>query len=220
MKRTILTTICLVVLTSLTACDSSQENSGLTSAGEHEDDSAEEPTGEQTPAGGDLDNPTAHLTGPLSAAGAVRCVEQYSPATVVNRAFAFDGVVTDIGSGESNRPDRGHLELVGVTFAVREWFSGGSGSTVTIDMESPVQEAPRLPEGVPSYAVASRLLVSGEPRWGGPPLEDAIAWGCGFTRYYDPVTAALWRQAFADVADQAAWIRARSGHQEVTSPHP
>ena len=171
MKRMILTAGCLVVSTSLAACGSSQEN-----------------------------DPTADLTGSLPAAEAVQCVDRYSPTTVVDRAFAFDGVVTDIGSAGSDRSDRGHLELVGVTFAVREWFAGGSASTVTVDMEPPVQGAPQLPEGVPSYAVGSRLLVSGEPRWGGPPLQDAIAWGCDFTRYYDPVTAESWRRAFADAA--------------------
>jgi len=37
-------------------------------------------------------------------------------------------------------------------------------------------------ETVPSYGVGSRLLVSGEPRWGGGALTNAIAWGCGFTQ--------------------------------------
>lgn len=201
MKRMILTAICLVVVTSLTACDGSQENPDLAPAGERADDTAMDPSGEQAFGGGDLDNPTAHLTGPLASAAAVRCVERYSPTTVVDRAFAFDGVVTDIGSAESNRPDRGPLDLVGVTFEVIEWFSVGSASTVTIDMESPDRRAPRLSESVPSYALGSRLLVSGEPRWGGPPLEDAIAWGCDFTRYHDPGTAESWRMAFADAAE-------------------
>jgi hypothetical protein len=185
------------LVTFLTACDSSQENPELTSVGVPKNDAVEDPFDEQSSAGRDLDDPTVGLTGPLTDAGEVRCVEPYSPATVVNRAFAFDGVVTDIGMAESNWPDRGHLELVGVTFAVNEWFSGGSTSTVTVDMESPALGAPRLPEGVPSYAVGSRLLVSGEPRWGGASLEDAIAWGCEFTRYYDPATAESWSQAFA-----------------------
>lgn len=48
---------------------------------------------------------------------------------------------------------------------------------------------------VTAYGVGTRLLVSGGPRWGGPPLRDAIAWGCGFTRYYDPQTAADWAAA-------------------------
>ena len=43
------------------------------------------------------------------------------------------------------------------------------------------------------YDIGSRLLVSGEPRWEGSPLDAPIAWGCGFARYYDPQTAAVWR---------------------------
>jgi hypothetical protein len=46
--------------------------------------------------------------------------------------------------------------------------------------------------------MGSRLLVSGEPRWGGTPLEDPIAWGCGFTRYYDSGTAKSWKQALSE----------------------
>lgn len=100
-------------------------------------------------------NPTAERSGPLSDGALVDCVEQYSPAAVSRRAFAFDGVVVDIGS------------------------------TVVVDLQAPAR----------SYGLGSRLLVSGEPRWGGTALEDAIAWGCAFTRYYDPATANSWRRA-------------------------
>jgi hypothetical protein len=41
-----------------------------------------------------------------------------------------------------------------------------------------------MSESPPSYSVGTRLLVS---------REDAIAWGCGFTRYVDEETAAAWR---------------------------
>jgi hypothetical protein len=34
-----------------------------------------------------------------------------------------------------------------------------------------------------------RLLVSGEPRWGGEPLDDAIAWECGFTTSFTDAAA-------------------------------
>jgi hypothetical protein len=44
-----------------------------------------------------------------------------------------------------------------------------------------------------AYGAGSRLLVSGEARWGGSPLEHPIAWGCGFSRNYDPETATTWR---------------------------
>ncbi|MCZ3385471.1 MAG: hypothetical protein LH630_00525, partial [Actinomycetia bacterium] len=76
--------------------------------------------------------------GPLVDTGATTdCVESYSPETVVEREFVFDGVVTEIGPGTTNRPDKGRLPLVAVTFAVREWFVGGSQDTVTVDMADP-----------------------------------------------------------------------------------
>ncbi|MDP9405582.1 MAG: hypothetical protein M3O86_03130 [Actinomycetota bacterium] len=151
-------------------------------------------TADRQPAGAvtseTLENPTRNVTGPVPASGSASCVEEYSPEGVANRAFAFDGVVTSIGPGQSNRGGDGSLDLAAVTFALNEWFSGGTSPTVTVDME----RVP-LPEGDPSYGVGSRLLVSGEPRWGGAPLDDPIAWGCEFTRYYDAPTADAWRKA-------------------------
>jgi hypothetical protein len=122
------------------------------------------------------------------------CAESYSPAAVANRAFAFDGTVTSIGPGTTNRPDRGALHYAAVTFSVNEWFAGGSTSDVTVDMALPMAFS-HSPPPRSSYAVGTRLLVSGEPRWGGAPLTDAIGWGCGFTRYYDPTTAQSWRDS-------------------------
>ncbi|KGN32192.1 hypothetical protein N802_11205 [Knoellia sinensis KCTC 19936] len=121
------------------------------------------------------------------------CVEGYSPAALSGRAFAFDGVVVEIGPSVS---DRGDLDLnyPGVTFKVQEWFSGGRADTVTVDL--PVANTVaygEIPED--AYGVGTRLLVSGEPRWDGSPLDAPIAWACGFTRYYDPETAAAWRAA-------------------------
>jgi len=121
------------------------------------------------------------------------CVEAYSAKTLVGQAFAFDGTVIALGPARTNRPGGGQLPLVAVTFGVHEWFHGGSGESVTIDMSPPLD---RGEDGVPSYDVGTRLLVSGQPRWGGAPLDDAIAWGCGFTRYYDSATADLWQHAF------------------------
>jgi hypothetical protein len=135
--------------------------------------------------------------GPLPDGSAASCVEQYSPAAVTGRAFAFDGTVSEIGPGRSDRPGAG-LGLVGVTFVVNEWFEGGSEATVTVDMPAPDAGGESSPAETPTnaYDVGTRLLVSGEPRWGGPPLTDAIAWGCGFTRYHDEDTAGAWRSAF------------------------
>lgn len=59
--------------------------------------------------------------GPLPDGGAVSCVESYSPETLQNRAFAFDGIVIRLGPSVSDRGDDGDLNLAGITFEVREW---------------------------------------------------------------------------------------------------
>ena len=120
------------------------------------------------------------------------CAIAYSIDTLPRVAFAFDGVVTAIGPPRTNR-GRAVLPLVSASFSVRSWFRGGSDATVTVDLAAPQASSD---EGPPAYGIGTRLLVSGQPRWGGAPLDDAIAWGCGFTRYYDPATAKLWRRAF------------------------
>lgn len=122
------------------------------------------------------------------------CVESYSPTAVARRAFAFDGTVVEIGPARTNRAGA-ELPLVAVTFHVNQWFHGGSSASVIVDMAQPIADGAGAPidEASPSYGVGTRLLVSGEPRWGGAPLDDPIAWGCGFTRYHDTDTAGLWR---------------------------
>jgi hypothetical protein len=92
---------------------------------------------------------------------------------------------------EHDRSGFGKLHYAAVTFSVDEWFQGGSEPTITVDMQPPIF----VGEGSPSYGVGTRLLVSGEPRWGGKPLDDAIVWGCGFTRCYTPQTADAWHEA-------------------------
>lgn len=131
-------------------------------------------------------------SGPLVAGGAVDCVEEYAPEAVDARAFAFDGVVVAVGPSVSSLPgDPALPDAVGVTFAVQEWFRGGSGDTVTVDLPA---QGVITPDGtLQSYGPGTRLLVSGEPRWGGAPLDAPVAWICGFTRYYDEATAASWR---------------------------
>ena len=136
-------------------------------------------------------------TGPVGEDGrAASCAEGYSSKTIGNRSFAFDGTITKIGPGSTNKPDRGILDTAAVSFAVDEWFKGGLGDSVTVDlMALPSAVAD---DGTPAYEVGTRLLVSGEPRWGGPPLQDAIAWSCGgFTRYYEPAVADDWRTGTA-----------------------
>lgn len=142
-------------------------------------------------------NPTADRRGPLPDGGAASCVESYAPKAVRERAFAFDGVVVAVGRSVSDRGDEVDLGLPGVTFEVREWFSGGRGDTVTVDVQPPTTGSGDPSDPEYAYGVGSRLLVSGEARWGGSPLESPIAWGCGFSRYYDPGTVIAWRDALA-----------------------
>jgi hypothetical protein len=115
---------------------------------------------------------------------------------VARRAFAFDGVVVAIGGSVSDRGDEGDLGLSSVTLEVREWFAGGSDSTVTVDFQGPGSDSSDMSDSGDAYGIGSRLLVSGESRWGGTAQESPIAWPCGFTRYYDAATANAWREAF------------------------
>jgi hypothetical protein len=135
-------------------------------------------------------------TGPVNGHGpaTARCVEEYSPATLANRTFAFDGTVMAIGPAGTNKPGKGDLDAAAVAFTVNEWFAGGTAPTVTVDLMSPASNI--VGDVTPAYEEGTRLLVSGEPRWGGEMLDDAIAWTCGgFTRYYESPVAAEWRSA-------------------------
>ncbi len=147
----------------------------------------------------DVDAEADTRTGALRGDAAGSCVEEYNPQTLATRAFAFDGVVVDILPGRTNGPGGGALDLRAVTFDVEEWFSGDGEDQVTVEMYAPAvaPSATRTDETTPSYELGTRLLVSGEPRWGGDPLEEGIAWGCGFTRYHDPAAAGTWREAFS-----------------------
>lgn len=136
--------------------------------------------------------PSAHrpLVGALPDRKELSCVTGYTPDAVATRSFAFDGTVRAIGAGTTDHPgDRtGYV-------TVHEWFRGGRAAHATVDMAPPQATVSELRVAGARYGIGSRLLVSGEPRWGGPALRDAVAWGCGFTRYYDPHTASSWRQA-------------------------
>lgn len=162
----------------LTACSSNPESSA-----------GDQPADEATASPGS-DSVSGDGGGPLPDGGAVSCVESYSPETLQNRDFAFDGVVIAVGPSVSDRGDSGDLDLAGITFEVREWFAGGDVEEVVVDLQGVAEGTAEA--GLP-FQAGSRLLVSGEPRWGGAPLDSPIAWGCGFTRYYDEETATAWR---------------------------
>ena len=147
----------------------------------------------------------AATPGPISSQGttadraiSASCAESYDLATLKKRAFAFDGTVSRITAMQPPADGSGALDgYVTVTFHVNEWFRGGNQSTVTLDMIGPMNGSSVIEDQEISYGVETRLLVSGEPRFGGRPLQGAIAWPCGFTRYYDKGTAASWQQLFS-----------------------
>lgn len=120
-----------------------------------------------------------------------RCAEEYTPTAVGRRAFAFDGEVLEIHRETAEHATSEH----DVRFRVNEWFTGGSGDRVTVQMLSP--GALTSVDNV-TFEVGARLLVSGEPRWGGDPLESAVGWACGFTRPHTADDASQWRAAFGD----------------------
>lgn len=144
---------------------------------------------------GDQDPPATETEGEaVSMGGAASCVEEYSAQALTGRDFAFDGTVEAVGADASSAQEGDADGSVPVTFTVAEWFAGGEGDRVTVDMPAPGIVSS---DGGIAYEAGARLLVSGEPRFGGEPLDEAVAWGCGFTRAYDEPTAAEWRAAFA-----------------------
>jgi len=116
------------------------------------------------------------------------CVEGYNLTTLQGRAFAFDGTVSGIAAIQPPQADTdARAGYLAVSLTVHEWFRDGDQSSVTVTSV----------EGA-SFGVGTRLLVTGEPRFGGPPLQAPVAWSCGFTRDYDQSTAAAWRQTLGD----------------------
>lgn len=133
---------------------------------------------------------------PLADVNGGSCAKDYSPVTLAQNAFAFDGIVASIGSVLTDqRSTAGLPTLLAVTFHVNVWFKGGSDSTVVVYMTRPSRIASGGDETVPSYAIGSRLLVTGMPIWGGEALDKPVAWGCGFTRYYSQEMATEWADA-------------------------
>lgn len=134
--------------------------------------------------------PPGQSRGDVFGAGSANlsCVESYTPESLARRSFAFAGTVSDVGARAA-----GGDPFVPVTFQVHQWFRGGRGESVTVTMLPPEGN---ISAGGATYAVGSRLLVSGEPRFGGEPLADRVAWACGYTRWYDEAEAEVWRESF------------------------
>jgi hypothetical protein len=141
------------------------------------------------PAGSPATQPGHQPTGALpdTGDGAAAC-PRYSPELIAGRhAFAFDGTVTAIGATHTAADPP--LQLASTTFRVHHWYTGGTSDTATVKIPVGWSEDP-LP---PPYGVGTRLLVSGYR--GAAAGQGLVAWGCGYTRYFDPATASSWAAA-------------------------
>jgi hypothetical protein len=102
------------------------------------------------------------------------CVETYSPETLANREFAFDGSVAAI-EGDS------------VTFSVNETFAGEATAGDSVTLSAPGMSGTSITSaGGPTLTIGDRYLVAGD---GG------FVWACGFTQRYDQAVAAQWAEA-------------------------
>jgi hypothetical protein len=139
--------------------------------------------------------PTAP-SGTPSQGVAASCVVGYSPAELRKRGFAFDGTVLKVVEDPG-----GAMPSYLLTFQVHEWFKPlGGGSTLTVRTITPPQgSGDYVSVEFPHYTVGSRLLIAGEPQWGGTnPLKDPAATGCGFSRAYNAGDAATWRKLLSN----------------------
>ena len=112
--------------------------------------------------------------GSSSSVGSASCVEQYSPATLSRRTFAFDGTLTAV-AGDS------------VTFTVTQRFRGTPADEVTLTAMG-MTGTTITSAGGPTLVVGDRYLVAGD---------DQFVWACGFTQPYDASVAAAWMKATA-----------------------
>ncbi len=84
-----------------------------------------------------------------------------------------------------------------MTLQIHEWFRPGRGARLTTvrTYNPPERTANQVSVDFPEYTIGSRLLITGEPQWGGAdPLKDAYAFGCGYSRTYTAADAATWRE--------------------------
>lgn len=119
------------------------------------------------------------------------CV-QYSPWFVVHNAdFAFAGRVTSVGTVRETSGESRYLSVLPVKLKVDEWYVGHYRPRLRVLLPVGFSVDP-LP---PKVVVGTKLLVSGVDRG-----RDGrrVAFGCGFTRYYNDADAAGWRAAATD----------------------
>ena len=102
---------------------------------------------------------------------AALCVELYSPETLRNRQFAFDGTVESISGTNA-------------TFSVNRAYKGDVGDTITLEAGGMLAITSVNEEG--TLEVGGRYLVSGD---------DTFLWTCGFSQPYSEELAGEWEAA-------------------------
>lgn len=147
----------------------------------------EEPEGRNR---GRSSSPLPGATSPTSTATVAtdanaRCNPAYSPATLKDKQFAFDGEVTEIGERADPKNPAGRIGTA--VFSISKWFKGGGATELTLQSTLPPTEgAVPVMEG-PDLVVGSRYLVSGE---------GAFVGTCGFTRVWSQQERAEWENTF------------------------
>lgn len=133
--------------------------------------------------GGDGE-PEPEAPRPVTAAS---CVERYSPETLRNREFAFDGTLVRIGEAPQ-AADEGD-DPVGAgpraVFKVNRWYSGEKADEVSLRADG---FGETTSAGTVEAEPGDRYLVAGD---------GDIVWLCGFTTPWTAERAAEWENALA-----------------------
>ena len=136
------------------------------------------------PAEGATGSPAAdELSDPIVAEGGTSglgsCAFEFSPTTLAERQFAFEGTVADIVDPPAQDAP------YDVVFDVTHWYAGGDGATVTVKT---YDVSGTSLAGDLGLAEGERILASGD---------DGFLWGCGFSMPYRAEDAGVFEDAFA-----------------------
>ena len=126
-------------------------------------------------AGDELTDPIVAEGGPE---GLGSCAFEFSPATLAERQFAFEGTVSEIREPEA------FYAPYEVDFAVTTWFRGGEGAVATVKT---YDVSGTSLAGDLGLEVGERVLASGD---------DGFLWGCGFSMPNTEQDAAVFEDAF------------------------
>ncbi len=99
---------------------------------------------------------------------AFSCIEQYSPETLPNRTYAFEGVIVAVDGPVDAPSEEAGSGTTAVTFDVDRWFWGGTGKQVSLRTYATPSST-----GDVDGSVGAHLLVSGD---------GDFLWACGFTQ--------------------------------------